>query len=310
MNLLILESTAKEYEKKIRSKFPQVVTYAATKEEEIGDFIEKADILLAFRISDEMMKRAKNLKWIQSLATGVDYVLNLPSLRKDVLLTSTRGIHGPQMSEIAFLHMLALNRNYPEVVRNQDRQVWDRWPGKLLYQKKIGIFGVGTIGVELAGKCKAFAMTTYGIDIFRRKLDVIDFFYGPEDIVKVAAEIDYLIVVAPYTPETKNIINQKVFEAMKPSAFFINIGRGELVNEQDLIDALNSGKIAGAALDAFIEEPLPKGHPFWKTKNLLITPHVGGMSDIYMDQALSIFEPNLRRFLAGERQNLTNLIPR
>jgi phosphoglycerate dehydrogenase-like enzyme len=310
MNLLIIEHTAKEYEKKVRSKFPQVTIHAVAQEDEIGDFIEKADILLAFRISDDLMKRAKNLKWIQSLATGVDYMLNLPSLRKEVLLTSTRGIHGPQMSEIAFLHMLALNRNYPQVVRNQEREAWERWPGKLLYQKKIGIFGVGTIGVELAGKCKAFAMTTYGIDIFRRKLDCIDYFYGPEDILKVAAEVDYLIVVAPYTPETKNIINRKVFSAMKPTAFFINIGRGELVEEDALIDALNSGKIAGAALDAFIQEPLPKGHPFWKTKNLNITPHVGGMSDIYTDQALSIFEPNLQKFLAGERQNLINLIPR
>ena len=93
MNLLILEPTAKDYEKKLRSKFPQVAIHAATKEDEIGDFIEKADILLAFRISDDLMKRAKILKWIQSLATGVDYMLNLPSLRKEVLLTSTRGIH-------------------------------------------------------------------------------------------------------------------------------------------------------------------------------------------------------------------------
>src|SRR3972149_5767541 len=129
MNLLILEQTAKEYEKGLISKFPHVVIHAATKEDEIGDFIEKADILLAFRISDDLVKKAKNLKWIQSLATGVDYMLNLPSLRKEVLLTSTRGIHGPQMSEIAFLHMLALNRNYPQVIRNQEREAWGRWPG-------------------------------------------------------------------------------------------------------------------------------------------------------------------------------------
>jgi len=89
-----------------------------------------------------------------------------------------------------------------------------------------------------------------------------------------------------------------------------NIGRGELVDEEALIDALNTGKIAGAALDAFIQEPLPQGHPFWKTKSLIIRPHAGGMSDIYMNQALSIFEPNLRKFLSGDRQNLTNIIPR
>ncbi len=310
MNLLILEPLAKEYARRISSKFPQVVIHPATKEDEIGDFIEKADILVGFRISDGLLKKAKNLKWIQSLGTGVDYFLNLPSLRREILLTSTRGIHGPQMSEMAFLHMLVLNRNYPQVVRNQEREAWERWPAKLLYQKKVGIFGVGTIGVELAGKCKAFGMITYGIDIFRRELDCIDHFYGPEDIVKVAAEVDYLIVVAPYTPETKKIINRKVFSAMKPTAFFINIGRGELVEEDALIDALNSGEIAGAGLDAFIQEPLPKGHPFWKTKNLIITPHVGGMSDIYVDQALAIFEPNLQKFLSGERKDLTNLISR
>jgi len=308
MNLLILDQDAKVYERKLSSKFPQVVMRTAMNEDGIGDFIEKTDILLAFKISDELMKRAKNLKWIQSLATGVDYLVNLPSLRKEVLITSTRGIHGPQMSEIAFLHMLALNRNYPQVVRNQDREEWERWPGKLLFHKKIAIFGVGTIGEELARKCKAFSMTVYGIDIIKRKLDVVDYFYGPEEIHKVAAEVDYFIVVAPYTPQTKNIVDRKVLSSMKPTAFFINIGRGELVDEKALIDVLNSGKIAGAALDVFCQEPLPKGHPFWKTKNLNITPHVGGMSDIYVDQALSVFEENLQRFLSGERQNLINLI--
>jgi phosphoglycerate dehydrogenase-like enzyme len=204
--------------------------------------------------------------------------------------------------------MLALNRNYPQVLRNQDREAWERWPGKLLYQKKVAIFGVGVIGEEIARKCKAFSMTVFGIDIIKMKLDVVDFFYGPEEILKVAAQVDYFIVVAPYTPQTKNIVDRKVLFSMKPTAFFINIGRGELVDEQALIDALNSGKIAGAALDAFCQEPLPKGHPLWKAKNLIITPHVGGMSDIYVDQALSVFEENLQGYLKGEGQNLINLV--
>jgi D-2-hydroxyacid dehydrogenase (NADP+) len=310
MNLLILEQLAEEYKRSLKPKFPEVTIHAARNEGEIGDFIEKANILLAFRISDEFLKRGTNLQWIQSLATGVDYILNLPSLRKDILLTSTRGIHGPQMSELAFLLMLALNRNFPQNVRNQDKGLWDRWPSKLLYEKKVGIFGIGVIGEEIARKCKAFKMEVYGIDIVKRSVDAVDHFFGPEDILKVVGEVDYLILVAPNTPETEKIIGKGVLSSMKPTAYLISIARGELVDEYALMDALKSGKIAGAALDAFMQEPLPANHPFWRMKNVIVTPHIGGMSDIYVHQALSIFEENLRRFLRGERETLVNIVKR
>jgi len=308
MNLLILEQLAEEYRKALQPKFPEVVIHASKNEDEIGDFIEKMDILLTFRISEELIQRASKLQWIQSLATGVDYIVNLLSLSKKVLVTSTRGIHGPQMSEMAFLLMLALNRNFPKMVRNQDQGVWERWPAKLLYQKKVGSLGMGVIGEEIAKKSKAFGMSVYGIDIIRREIEAVDYFYGPEDIIKVAAEVDYFIIVAPYTPQTFQIVNEGVLSAMKPTAFLISIGRGELVNEEALIKALNSKKIAGAALDAFCQEPLPPNHPFWKMKSVIVTPHVGGASDIYVEQALTIFEENLRRFLRGERKNLINLV--
>ena len=308
MNILILEQNAEEYKKVLQPKFPEVTIHAAKEEDEIGDFIEKMDILLAFRISDELIQRASSLQWIQSLATGVDYIINLPSLRKEVVVTSTRGIHGPQMSEMVFLLMLSLNRNFPQMVRNQDQGVWERWPAKLLYQKKVGILGMGVIGEELAKKAKVFGMSVYGIDIIRRKIEALDYFFGPKDILKVAAVVDYFVIVAPYTAQTYQIVNERVLLAMKPTAFLINIGRGELVNEEDLIRALHSKKIAGAALDVFCQEPLPSDHPFWKMKNVIVTPHVGGMSDIYMEQALTIFEENLRQYLRGERENLINFV--
>jgi len=308
MNLLILDQLAEDYKKALQPKFPGVFIHAAKKEEEIGDFIEKTDVLLTFRISDELIQRASKLQWIQSLATGVDYIINLPSLNREVMVTSTRGIHGPQMSEMAFLLMFSLNRNFPQMVRNQDQGIWERWPAKLLYKKKVGILGMGVIGEEIAKKSKAFGMLVYGIDIIRREIEAVDYFYGPEDIIKVAEAVDYFIIVAPYAPQTYQIVNEGVLSAMKPTAFLINIGRGELVNEDALIKALNSKKIAGAALDAFNQEPLPPNHPFWKMKNVIITPHVGGASDIYVEQALTIFEENLRRFLRGERKNLINLV--
>jgi D-2-hydroxyacid dehydrogenase (NADP+) len=306
-NLVIFVENAETYKQALQPKFPEVAIHAAPTEEKLGSFVEEMDVLLAFRISDEMLQRASKLQWVQSLATGVDYITKNPSLSKEVLITSTRGIHGPQMSEMAFLLMLSLSRNFPEMVRNQSTGTWERWPGKLLYQKKVGILGLGAIGVEIARKCKAFGMMVYGIDIIRKERDAVDNFFTPEELLKAVAEIDYLIVVAPYTPQTYQIINKEVLSAMKSSAFFINIGRGELVDEDALIEALDSRKIAGAALDAFIREPLPPEHPFWKVKNLIITPHVGGASDIYTEQALPVIEENLRRFLKGERKDLINL---
>jgi len=308
MNLLILEQRAEEYKKALSPKFPEVVIHAAAQEAEVGKFIEQAEILMTIRISDDLLKKASKLKWIHAMTTGVDYIVNLPSLRKEVILTSTRGIHGPQVSEMTFLLMLALNRNFSEVVRNQEKGVWERWPGKLLWKKKVGILGVGVIGEEIARKCKAFGMEVFGIDIVRRKLDCVDAFYGPEDIVKVARDVDYLVIVAPRTPQTEKLVDSKVISAMKPTAFLLNLGRGEIVDEEALISALKSGKIAGAGLDTYWQEPLPKEHPFWKMKNVIVSPHFAGMSDIYVDQVLTIFEENLRRFVKGDRRNLINVV--
>jgi phosphoglycerate dehydrogenase-like enzyme len=308
MYLLILATSAKDYKNTLETKFPKLSIHAVTREEEIGDFIEKTDILFTAQISDELIRRAKNLKWIQTLSAGVDSIINLPSLRKEVLLTSARGIHGPQMSEMAILLMLALNRNFPKIIRNQDQRVWERWPGKLLHNKKVGILGMGTIGEEIARKCKVLGMTVFGIDIVKRKIDSVDFFYGPEELLRVTKEVDYFIIVVPSTPQTKKMIGTEALSSMKPTAFLINIGRGDIIDEEALIHALKTGKIAGAALDTFWKEPLPKDNPLWDMKNVIITPHVGGISDIYVEQVLPILEENLRRFLQGERENLINPI--
>jgi D-2-hydroxyacid dehydrogenase (NADP+) len=311
MYILLAMPDAGAYREALQAKFPDIVFHTATSEEGIREHAGKMEILVTlFRVADDLLKLAVNLKWVQVTTSGVNYLLGRPSLRKDVIITTCRGIHGPQMSEMAFLLMLALNRNFPQVVRNQDKGVWEKWPGKLLFQKKVGILGVGAIGEEIAGKCKAFGMIVYGIDIVKRKLDSVDLFYGPEDLVLVAGEVDYLIVVAPSTPETEKIIGAKVLAAMKPTSFLINIARGEMVDETAVIEALEAGKIAGAALDALSVEPLPGNHPLWTTKNVIITPHVGGVSENYIDQVVPIVEENLRRFLKGERRDLINYVER
>ncbi|UCB50073.1 MAG: D-2-hydroxyacid dehydrogenase [Deltaproteobacteria bacterium] len=310
LELLLLDPIAEEYKKFLEPKFPELSIYASAKEEEMGDVIEKMDIIMAIRISDQLLKKATNLKWIQAKTTGVDQIVSLPSLRKDILITSTRGIHGPQVSEMAFLLMLALNRDLPQMIRNQDKRVWERWPAKLLFQKKVGILGVGVIGEEIARKCKAFGMVVYGIDIVQRKIEAVDQFYGPEALVQVIQEVDYFIISAPSTPQTYKMVGTKLLSSMKPTAFLINLGRGDIVDEEALINALKSGKIAGVALDVFPTTPLPKDHPLWEINNVIITPHVAGLCDIQVEQVCSIFEENLRRFIRGERRNLINLIER
>lgn len=310
LELLLLDPIAEEYKRFLEPKFPELSIHAFAADEEIGEVIEKIDIIMAIMISDQLLKKASSLKWIQAKTTGVDQIVSLPSLRKDILITSTRGIHGPQVSEMAFLLMLALNRNLPQMIRNQDKRVWERWPAKLLYQKKVGILGVGVIGEEIARKCKAFGMAVYGIDIVQRKIEALDHFCGPEALVQVIQAVDYFIISAPSTPQTYKMVGAKVLSCMKPTAFLLNLGRGDIVDEEALINALKDGKIAGAALDVFSTTPLPKDHPLWRIRNVIITPHVAGLCDIQVEQVCSIFEENLRRFIRGERRNLINLIDR
>ena len=311
MYVLIAEPEAEAYKKDLEAKFPGIPFHAVMTQEDIRHHVARMEILVTiFRVADELLKRAVHLKWIQVTTSGVNYLLSRPSLRKDVIVTSARGIHGPAVSEMAFLLMLALSRDLPRMIRNQDREMWERWPGRLLYQKKVGILGVGVIGEEIARKCKAFGMTVFGMDIVRRELDSVDSFYGPEDLLQVAGEVDYLILVAPSTPQTGKIVGGKVLERMKPTAFLINLARGELVDEEALSKALETGAIAGAALDALSTEPLPKEHPLWGKKNVILTPHVGGLSNIYREQVMPIIEENMRRFLQGERRNLINYIER
>jgi phosphoglycerate dehydrogenase-like enzyme len=138
----------------------------------------------------------------------------------------------------------------------------------------------------------------------------VDAFHRPEELPEIAGRMDYLILTAPATPETHHIVGRRLLSRMKPTAYVINIARGELVDEAALREALESGTIAGAALDALPVEPLPVGHPLWNARNVIITPHVGGMSDIYRRQIMPILAENLERFLRGERRDLINFIAR
>ncbi|MGA2943816.1 MAG: D-2-hydroxyacid dehydrogenase [Xanthobacteraceae bacterium] len=314
-NLLILLTLTPElnnqYRDRLKAKFPQLNVNLVDHHTKVGPFIADADILVTFapRLSDDVLSAGTNLKWVQALGTGVDNLIDRPVLRKDVIVTNIHGIHGPAVSEAAIGSMLALARDIPRALRAQDAHEWTRFPARLLHNKTVGVFGIGAIAEELAPKCKAFGMRTIGISSSPRQVAGFDRMHSSADLAAVAGEFDFFVLLTPLTEKTRNSVDAKVFAAIKPGSFLVNLARGGVVDEAALIEALKSGKIAGAALDVFNEEPLPRDHPFWGMKNVIITTHQGGFCDVYIDYALPTVEANMRCFLSGNIGGMINVVP-
>lgn len=300
MKILILDQNAWFYQKALKEEFPGIEINAATLATDAEVYIDRADVLIAVHAPDELIAKAKNLAWIQSLISGLDFFTNLPSLNKNILLTSGKGIHGPQVSETAFLLMLALNRKYNVNFKDRMQKRWIRWPSTLLHNKAVGILGVGVIGKEIARKCKAFNMTVHGMTSTKRAIENVDYSYDSSQLTEIFAKADYIINILPSNPKTRKSIGKAQFEAMKPTAFFINVGRGDTVEETVLIDFIKNHRIAGAGLDVFEIEPLAQDNPLWELENVVLTPHIGGASDIYREQILPVLKINIRKYLNGE----------
>ena len=314
-NLLILLTLTPElnnqYRDRLKARFPELNVDLVDHHTKVGPYIADADILVTFapRLSDDVLRAGANLKWVQALGTGVDNLIDRPVLRKGVIVTNIHGIHGPPVSEAAIGSMLALARDIPRALRAQDAHEWARFPARLLHNKTVGVFGIGAIAEELAPKCKAFGMRTIGISSSPRQVAGFDRMHSSTDLAAVAGELDFFVLLTPLTEKTRNSIDAKVFAAMKPGSFLVNLARGGVVDETALIEALKSGKIAGAALDVFNEEPLPRDHPFWGMKNVIITTHQGGFCDVYIDYALPTVEANMRCFLSGNIGGMINVVP-
>jgi phosphoglycerate dehydrogenase-like enzyme len=181
------------------------------------------------------------------------------------------------------------------------RQIWESTPSfDELHGKTAGILGLGMLGTEIARRARAFGMRIIG---FKRNVesaaDVADAVYPPAMLDELLPRLDYLIVAVPLTDQTNRLIGRAQFERMKPSMFIVNIARGDIIDQDALIDALNTGRIAGAGLDVFIPDPLPDGHPLYTTKNVVLTPHVSGVSHMLWRRVMDIWIENIRRFMVG-----------
>jgi D-2-hydroxyacid dehydrogenase (NADP+) len=312
VRVLIFNEMAERYAAALAAFFPSVEFVCATTHAEALQQAADAQVLLAYAhdMSATLAAAAPRLNWIQALTTGVDAILGMPDLRPGIMVTSARGNHGPQMAEMAFLHMLTLARGARRMWRNQEEGIWERWPQPLLSQKTVTVVGIGAVAEALAKRCKAFDMTVVGVSSGERTLDNFDRIVGRDRLREAAARADFLVMLVPYSAATNCIIDGDVLACMKPDAFLINLARGGVVDESALIASLQRHSIAGAGLDVFAVEPLPPNHPFWRMENVLMSPHVGGLSSTYVEQLTPLLRANLSAYLQGRPEAMSNRVER
>lgn len=294
----------------VRKAFPNEVVRDAKDAAGAVGLCEDCDIVvtMAHDLTDDLIARMPRLRYICAMSAGTDKVDSLKGLKPDVLVTSARGIHGPQMSELAFLSMISLSREFPRMQRNQARHVWERWPQKLLWGKTVVLVGIGPIAEDLAVRCAAFGMRVIGISDARKEAPHFDKMLPRTRLEEAAAEADFMVVLVPLSAQTRHMINASVFRAMKNTGILINLARGPVVDEKELIKALQEGRIGGAALDVFEVEPPAPDNPLWDMPNVIVTPRIGGMSDVYTEQVLPLVVHNLRCFLDGRLAEMKNVV--
>lgn len=311
--LLILpeaENPGGIYERELRAAFPDLEIHAVDHHGKAGPYLRHVEVLMSFSpfMSDQVVRDALRLRWIQVLGSGVDGVINLPALRNDVLVTSGKGVQAEPVSEAALSLMLALGRQMPRMVANQAAHRWERWPSQLLHGRTLGILGVGRIGEALAQRAGAFGMRVIGVTAEARVVAGFEKIYPREALIEAVGEMDYFVVLTPYSPQTHHIVDSRVIQAMKPDAFLINVARGGVVNEAHLAAALRHGQIGGAALDVFSVEPLPEDSDLWSLPNVIISPHLGGLHDAYPKSILPLVRENIALFRAGRLCEMRNIV--
>jgi phosphoglycerate dehydrogenase-like enzyme len=269
------------------------------------------EILIIFvaKFDAELLGAAPNLKWIQAITAGVDSLPLKEINDRGIILTNARGIHKIQMAEFAMAAIINFARNFHLIHRNQINGLWDRSvPQAEIYGKIVGIIGLGSIGEEIARKASFFGMRVLGVQKNPRPIKYVDRVYEVKEMDEVFRKSDYVINLLPLTAGTRKLIDRRYFDSMKKTACFINIGRGPTVNQTDLVDALKSNRIAGLVADVYEEEPLPEDSPLWQLENVILTPHIAGVSPNYVKRAMDVITHNLKVYVSqsGEMINVVD----
>jgi phosphoglycerate dehydrogenase-like enzyme len=291
--------------KELSPVYPDVEFGFCQSQAEIKDAIADAEVYMGW-LNRDIFLAAKELKWIQSPSSGINYYIAIPELvAGDVLLTSARGTHGACLAEHTFAMILAFTRHIRDYVQHQKTHTWSarELRGKMLELTgmTIGIVGFGAVGRAIAKHAAAFDMKIMAVDMFpQNPPEYVASLSGLDGLDALLGQSDYVVVTVPYTEQSDKMIGAAEIAKMKPSAMLVGISRGGIIDESALVLALRERRLAAAALDVFDTEPLPAESELWDVENLLITPHVAGGSQYECDYILDIFRENLGHFVRGE----------
>ncbi len=245
-----------------------------------------------------------NVRWVHSRSAGLDSVLFPELVESPVPLTNGTGVFSPSLGEFALAAILYFAKDFRRMIRNQMAGRWEQFDVVEISGQTVGIVGYGDIGRAVATRVRALGMRVLAVKRHGPPLynvdPLVDGIYSPEDRVDMISRCDYIVASAPLTPETKGMIGEAEFAAMKPSAVVINVGRGPVIDEDAMLKALTEGRIKGAGLDVFTHEPLPPGHPIYRLENVLLSPHCADHTADWLDQAMRFFLENFARFRKGE----------
>ena len=273
--------------------------------DELAEKIRGADVLLLWdyfaTVVREVWEHADSLKWIHVAAAGVDKLLFPELVASGVVVTNSRGIFDRPMAEFVLASILAFAKDLPGSLRRQQHATWEHRETERIDGARALIVGTGSIGRETARMLTAVGMHVEGVGRTARDGDQ-DFgtVHAADDLAAVVGDADYMVLIAPLTDATRGMVDARVLAAMKPTARLINVGRGALVDEDALIESLRTGGIAGAALDVFTTEPLPKDSPLWAMENVIVSPHLSGDATGWLQRLAALFIDNVERYAAGE----------
>lgn len=259
------------------------------------------------KVYEEVLRVAPELRWIHTPSAGVEHLLLPAVLERELVLTNSAGVHAIPIAEFVMAFLLNRAKELPTYRAAQDDGRWARGLElRELYGATMLILGLGGIGQAIAERAAAFGMRVWGSRRSERPTPHVERVVTGDSWRALLPEADYLIVAAPLTAETRGMVDAAAFAAMKPSAYLVNIARGQLIDEPALIEALVEGRIAGAALDTFEHEPLPPESPLWRLPKLTITPHATANSPHMRERQIALFLDNLARFMGG--QPLRNIV--
>ncbi len=311
LRLLVYADDAQVYVEALKRALGERLSIQSTADrDEAIRMLPSQDAIAAFgtRLDDGILAAGVRLRWVHSLTSGVEKLLASRLLRSSTIVTSSRGIHGPQMAEMSLLLMMALVRQLPRMLKNQEHAVWERWPQPLLFGKHVVIVGVGSIAVELAPRCRAFGMRVTGVSTVMREVPQFDEIRLRPDLPEVLRTADFVVLLVPFDETSKDMFDAQMLRSLPSHSILVNLSRGGVVDETALHTALSEGRLAGAGMDVFGTEPLPADSPLWKMSNVIVTPHVAGFSDIYAQQAVAPLLRNVCAMLEGRLEDLANRV--